>query len=302
MMILSATLIASLVAAQPGQDRSSARPPQTDQTVTVPRDARLVIDNFAGEVIIRGGDGDNMRVMARHATRAKVNIRTVPAGIRITSSSDRGPTGSVDYEITAPRWLPIKVGGQFNFVTVEGTQAEVSVDTVRGDVVVRGGNGVTVKSIEGDVTVEGAKGRVTASSVNEGVTVIGSSGEITAETVNGPISLQKIEAGSVEAGTINGDITYDGGASSAGRYRLTTHNGNITVGVPETANATFAVRTYNGSFNSNLPVKGDGNVRSGRRVTYTLGTGSAEFELESFSGSIRLRKPGTMPAQKSKED
>jgi DUF4097 and DUF4098 domain-containing protein YvlB len=279
------------------------RPPQTDQTVTVPRDARLIIDNFAGEVVIRAGDGDSMRVQARHAARARVNIRTVPSGIRISSSSERGPAGSIDYEITAPRWLPIKIDGQFNFVTIEGTQAEVTVETVRGDVVVKGGNGVTVKSIEGDVTVEGAKGRITASSVNESVTIIGSSGEISAETVNGSISLQRIDAGNVEAGTINGDITYDGSASSAGRYRLTTHNGNITVGVPDAANATFAVRTYNGSFNTNLPVKGDLNARSGgRRVIYTLGTGSAEFELESFSGSIRLRKPGTMPAQKSKED
>ena len=302
MMILSATLIASLAANAPAQERATARPPQTDQTVTVPRDARLIVDNFAGEVVIRAGDGDTLRVQARHASRARINIRTVPSGIRISSSAERGPTGSIDYEITAPRWLPIKIDGQFNFVTIEGTQAEVAVETVRGDVTVKGGNGVTVKSIEGDVTVEGAKGRITASSVNESVTVTGSSGEIWAETVNGPITLQRIDSGNVEAGTINGDITYDGTAASAGRYRLTTHNGSIVVGVPETASASFSVRTYNGSFNSNLPVKGDGNVRSGRRVVYTLGNGNAEFELESFSGSIRLRKPGTMPTPKSKED
>jgi hypothetical protein len=65
------------------------------------------------------------------------------------------------------------------------------------------------------------------------------------------------------------------------------------------------VRTYNGGFNSNLPVKGEGDVndvRRGRRVVFTLGTGSAEFELESFSGGIRLRKPGTVaPASKSRD-
>ena len=83
---------------------------------------------------------------------------------------------------------------------------------------------------------------------------------------------------------------------NGGRYRLTSHNGSITVAVPESSNATFAVRTYNGGFNSNLPVKGDRDpreVQKGRRVLFTLGTGSAEFELESFSGGIRLRKPGT---------
>jgi DUF4097 and DUF4098 domain-containing protein YvlB len=192
--------------------------------------------------------------------------------------------------------MSIKVDGQFNFVTIEGTQAEVSVENVRGDIVVKGGNGVTAKSVEGDITVEGTKGKTTVSSINQGITVSGSSGEIYAETVNGPIALSRIEAASLEASTINGNITYEGTAVNGGRYRLTSHNGSITVAVPESSNATFAVRTYNGGFNSSLPVKGDRDpreVQKGRRVLFTLGTGSAEFELESFSGGIRLRKPGT---------
>ena len=300
MLGLTAALIAALAAA-PATQPPDRRTFQTDQTVTVPRGAKLTIDNFAGEVVVRTWDRDSMRVQAHHAIRTRVNVRTVPTGLRISSSAERGPAGSVDYEITAPSWLPIKVDGQFNFVTIEGTQAEVSVDTNRGDVVVKGGNGVTAKSIEGDIAIEGAKGKINVSSVNQGITIIGASGEILAETVNGPINLSRIEASSVEAGTINGNITYEGTASNDGRYRLTSHNGSITVAVPESSNATFFVRTYNGSFNSNLPVKGEGNVRQGRRATYTLGNGSAEFELESFSGGIRLRKPGTIPPPRTRD-
>jgi DUF4097 and DUF4098 domain-containing protein YvlB len=291
---LTAVLVATLVA-QP-QERRDTRPPQTDQTVAVTRGTRLLIDNFAGEVNVRAWDRDSLRVQARHASRAKVNIKTVPTGLRVSSSAEHGPPGSIDYEINAPTWMSIKVDGQFNFVTIEGTQAEVSVENVRGDIVVKGGNGVTAKSVEGDITVEGAKGKTTVSSINQGITVSGSSGEIYAETVNGPIALSRIEAASLEASTINGNITYEGTAVNGGRYRLTSHNGSITVAVPESSNATFAVRTYNGGFNSNLPVKGDRDpreVQKGRRVLFTLGTGSAEFELESFSGGIRLRKPGT---------
>ena len=294
MISLTAVLVATLVA-QP-QERRDTRPPQTDQTVAVTRGTRLLIDNFAGEVNVRAWDRDSLRVQARHASRAKVNIKTVPTGLRVSSSAEHGPPGSIDYEINAPTWMSIKVDGQFNFVTIEGTQAEVSVENVRGDIVIKGGNGVTAKSVEGDITVEGAKGKTTVSSINQGITVSGSSGEIYAETVNGPIALSRIEAASLEASTINGNITYEGTAVNGGRYRLTSHNGSITVAVPESSNATFAVRTYNGGFNSNLPVKGDRDpreVQKGRRVLFTLGTGSAEFELESFSGGIRLRKPGT---------
>lgn len=288
--------IAALAAGPPAQERTRAREPQTDETVAVQRGARLVVDNMAGDVVIRAWDRDSLRVQAHHSSRTRVNIRNISTGIRISSSAERGPAGSIDYEITAPVWMPIRVDGHFNFVTVEGTQAEVLVETGRGDVTIKGGTGVTAKSIEGEVAVEGAKGKINVSSVNQGVSVSGSSGEIIAETVNGPISLSRIEAAMVEAGTINGNIIFDGVPASSGRYRFTSHNGNITVSVPESSHATFSVRTYNGGFNSDLPVKGEGDVRRGRRVTYTLGNGSADFELESFSGGIRLRRPGSLPS------
>ena len=71
--------------------------------------------------------------------------------------------------------------------------------------------------------------------------------------------------------------------------------------LPETTNATFTVRTYNGDFSSNLPTKTVGDVRRGRRATYTLGSGGAEVELESFGGTVRLRRPGTVPAPRAQD-
>lgn len=296
----AALLLAAPLCAQPG-----ARAPESDQTVPVQRGSRLLIENFAGEVIIRGWERDTLRVQARHPSRTRVNVRAVPTGFRVSASNDRGPQGSVDYDINAPNWMPIKVDGQFNYVTIEGTQAEISVDTNRGDIVIKGGNGVTVKSTEGHITVENAAGKINLSTVNQGIAIAGTSGDIIAETVNGPIVLGEMRASTVEASTINGNISYEGTVANDGHYRLTSHNGTITVAIPESSNATFAVRTYNGSFNSNLPVKGDADVRDvqrGRRVIFTLGSGSAEFELESFSGGIRLRKPGTTaPTSKRKE-
>jgi hypothetical protein len=284
--------------------RQGARPPDSDQTVQVQRGNRLTIENFAGEVIVRAWDRDELRVQARHPSRTRISIRTVATGLRVSASSDRGPQGSVDYDISVPNWMPVKVDGHFNYVTVEGTRAEISVDTNRGDIVIKGGNDVTVKSTGGNITVENAAGKINLSSVNQGIAIAASGGDIFAETVNGPIILSNMRASSLEAGTINGNISYDGSVANDGRYRLTSHNGSLTVAIPESSNATFAVRTYNGGFNSTLPVKADGDVRDiqrGRRVTFTLGTGSAQFELESFSGGIRLRKPGAAAATATKD-
>jgi DUF4097 and DUF4098 domain-containing protein YvlB len=72
---------------------------------------------------------------------------------------------------------------------------------------------------------------------------------------------------------------------------LTTHNGTIGLAVPDKANATLSVRTYRGGFRSSFPVKRD-DQNEKRRFTMTFGSGSARVELESFNGSIALRRPG----------
>jgi DUF4097 and DUF4098 domain-containing protein YvlB len=301
----TAVLMSVIVAAAPGAQERPSKPPETDQTLPVTRGARLTVENYAGEVIVRTWSQDSLRVQARHSSRTRVNIRTTEAGILVRAATERGPSESVDYEITAPAWIPIRIDGHYNFATIEGAQGEVSVASVRGDIVIKGGTGtVTGKSIEGRVLVENARGRITVSSVNEAIRITGANGEISAETTNGDITMTRIESSSVEATTVNGDVTYDGTVANGGRYRITTHNGDITMTVPESSSATFSARTYNGDFSaSTLPLKGPprSEVRSGKRVVYTLGSGSAEVELESFGGAIRLRRPGASATGKDRE-
>lgn len=290
-MLLASALI--LIGAVTAPQAREQRPPDTDQTVAVARGARLSIDNFAGEVIVKTWDRDQLRVQARHPSRTKINIKT-GATVAAVHASTSGAPGSVDYEITAPSWMPITIDGTFNFITVEGSQSEISANTTRGDVVIRGGSSVTAKSIEGDVVVEGARGRVIASSVQRDIRVTGVSGDINADTNNGSIMLTKVTASNVEATTINGHIVYEGSVADRGRYRFTTHNGHITATIPESSNVTFVVRTYNGSFSSQYEVKGPpkDEMHRGRRLVYTRGNGSAEMEMESFGGHIRIRRPG----------
>ena len=304
-VVATAMMLVSMAAAPVAlaQDTRTPPAPDTDETVTVTRGARLNVNNFAGEVVIRTWDRDELHVVARHSSRSKVAIRNTPAAVSVSSSSSSG-VASVDYEITAPAWMPVKVDGTYNFVNIDGARAEVSATTVRGDIVVKGGTGfVTARSIEGEVMVEAARGRINVASVNERIRITGSSGDIVAETTNGDISLTDVEAKSVEAGTVNGNLTFQGSVNS-GRYRFTTHNGNITLNVPETASATFSVRTYQGSFRTNLPLKGasPADARRGRRVTFTLGSGSAEVELETFNGTIRIQRPGTTQSRSQGRD
>jgi DUF4097 and DUF4098 domain-containing protein YvlB len=289
-MMLLHVLAITLALGQPQGTRQPA--PQTDETVAVQRGGRLTINNFGGDVVVRTWDRDSVRVVARHQPRTRVRVRPTASGLAVESSGYLGTPGSVDFDITAPAWMPLKVDGTYNFVTIDGTQAEVSASTVRGDVVIKGGAGVvTAKSVEGEVQVEGARGKVNVSSVNERVRVANTTGDIVAESVNGAITMTGIDSRSVDATTVNGTITYEGRLADGGHYSFGTHNGDVLLGVPENSNATFTVRTYNGSFTTDLPIEYNrADIRRGRRVTLTLGTGSADVSLESFGGGIRLRK------------
>src|SRR4051812_8607013 len=229
MIVTAVALALTLAQATPRQPA-----PQTDETVAVQRGARLLINNFAGEVIVHTWDKDSVHVVARHQPRTRVNIRPQSSSVSIGSSGYMGAPGSVDYDITAPAWMPIRIEGTYNFVTIDGSQSEVYANTVRGDVIIKGGTGnVTAKSVEGEVQVEGARGKVTVSSVNEGIKISDTSGDITAETVNGGITMKGIDSKSVDATTVNGTIVYEGKLAEGGHYAFGTHNGDLALGIPE---------------------------------------------------------------------
>lgn len=304
---LAATLV--VAPAPPAQDAPQAASTrqaaaQTPQTVDVARGTKLVLQNFAGEVIVRTWDKDAVKVDARHLRNRRVQVERRGEGVlEVKGSRGAGGMGSIDYELTVPAWMSLRLTGTYLYVAVEGVQGEIVAETVRGDLAVKGGSGtVSLKSIEGNVTVEGAKGRLTLHSADGDVSVTDCSGEVAADTLDGSITLTRVSATSVDASTIDGDIIYDGGIAAQGQYLFTTHDGNVFLRIPENTNATLAIRTYEGRFDSSLPVQLSGDYRRGRRVTGTLGKGGAEIEIEAFDGRIRLLKPGEpLPEAKRKQ-
>jgi DUF4097 and DUF4098 domain-containing protein YvlB len=285
-MLTAVALLVTLAGPGPAQQ------PQTDETVAVTRGSRLTVNNFAGDVVIRTWDKDSLHVVARHQTRTTVSIQSRPGGVVVSANGTMGPAGSVDYEISAPAWMPIKVEGTYAFITVEGAQAEVSAQSVRGDIRIKGGSAfVTAKSVEGSVTVEDAKGKIVVNTVDQGIRMTGCGGDITATTVDGPVQMSGMTASSVDASTVDGTVSYQGSIADGGRYRFTSHDGGVLLDIPDNANATVSVRTYEGSYRSSIPALQPPNradVRRGKRVTMTMGNGSADVEAESFDGEIRI--------------
>lgn len=266
---------------------------QVDTTVNVGRGQRLDINAYGGDVTVRAWNRNAVRVETS-GSRDQIEVSSSATAVSVRTQGRHGPPEDVDLKISAPPWIALKVSGVHTNATVEGVRAPITVETVEGEVEVNGGDGlVSLRSVQGSVSLRNAKGRISVNSVNEDVDVINSSGEVVAQTVNGEIKLRIVEAATVDANTVNGDITYAGPIRDGGRYSFSTHNGDITLTVAESTNASVVVSTYNGEFESEFPVPLQG-TRKGKGFNFTLGSGSAQVTLESFQGTIQLVRPGSI--------
>ncbi|HTR20257.1 MAG TPA: DUF4097 family beta strand repeat-containing protein [Gemmatimonadales bacterium] len=268
----------------------------TDTTFAVRQGQRLDVNDFGGTIDVKIWRQNAIKLSASHSSRDRIAIDLGDdATISIRGESRHGPP-MVDYELTVPAWMPLNLSGVSTDINVDGVVAEIVAETVEGTINVIGGkSNVSLRSVNGDVTLKNAAGHVEVHSVDGGLDLTNVSGDIEAETVSGDISLAGITSADVDANTVDGGITYEGTIQDGGRYHFGSHSGDVTAAIPDKANATVSVATYNGEFQSCRPVKLVN--KSKHRFTFTLGTGSARIEIESFDGDLNLACPGSIHAK-----
>jgi DUF4097 and DUF4098 domain-containing protein YvlB len=263
---------------------------QTDTTVSVNPTARLEMNQLSGSIVVRTWDRDVMRVQAEHGSRDRVEIESRGDVVTVRTRRQRGIPTFVDYEITIPASMSVNLGGVEMEIDVDGVNGDVTVQSIEGDITVRRAGGhVDVNGVEGDFIVAGARGGARVHGVDGDIQVSDVVGDLTVETIDGEVTLEGIQATNVDVSTVDGDILYTGVIRDGGQYRLTSHDGNVVLAVIGAINATVSVATFDGDFEAAPDFQVQlTEVRPGRRFSFVLGNGSAEIELESFDGSIRL--------------
>lgn len=261
--------------------------PTTDTTLAVSRGTRLSLENYMGSVTLGTWSRDAVRVRAGHRRSLAVVIERTPGRLELSAEGKWGTPGSVDWELTVPAWMAATIEGVGTDVSAEGIQGELKIDTVKGDVSITRCFSAEAASVEGTVVVSECRGRVEAQSVNEAVRVRNCKGEVNVESVNGDVIIQSPESHDVQGNSVNGAVMMSGPFLDGGSYSLSAHNGDIVVGMPERANVSVSVSTYGGGLSSDFPLTFT-EKRKGREYRFTLGTGAASLDLESFQGHIRL--------------
>jgi hypothetical protein len=262
----------------------------TDTTIAVRPGTRLELSSFEGGITVTTWNRAAVRIVADHDDDTRIDADQSGGTLSVHGRARYGPA-EVTWRLTVPAEMALQLHSQSGAVRVEGTRGSVAIETVEGGIEVRGGTGfISLKSVDGDVLLADASGRLNLSTVDGSITVRGASGDLRANAVDGAILLDAIESDNVDASTVAGDIRLGGTIHEGGEYHLSSHDGDVTVIAPA-INARVSVSTWEGEFVSEFPVTIDG-ITARKRMTFTMGNGSARLDLESFDGTVALRRSG----------
>src|SRR5690606_9111313 len=188
---------------------------------------------------------NEVRIRAASRGPSSVDIDIDRRDGTVAVETDRGRP-EVQYEIDVPARMAVDVEGTNQTVRIDNIMAPISVESVHGEIIVRGGRGeISLETVQGRITLEGASGSIDVSSTNNTVRILRSRGDFNVESVNGTVTLEEVRASRVDASTVNGTISFSGSLDSDGRYSFSTHNGTIDMRIPQQSNATFVVSTFN---------------------------------------------------------
>jgi len=297
-------------------------PEQTERfsrKVKVGRDARVSIDNVAGNIVVTGGSGDEVSIEAVKRTRGD---RSELATVRITvderagrvdvrtegeqNRSNRGRRGSqvsVDYTVTVPASASVDLHSVSGSMRVTGVRGSLRAETVSGNVTTTDTPKLEVaKSISGDVSLTGAaaEGDLSASSVSGSVTARGLKAHgLDLGSVSGDIMLSDVTCDRLGIKSVSGSVEYAGSILKGGRYEINSHSGSVRLTLSNPPGFELTANSFSGTIRSDFPliIGGDRDRDRGRRrgadnrsIRATFGDGSATVTIRTFSGDIVIAK------------
>jgi len=260
-----------------------------DSTFNVGRSPRLSVQSMSGTVEIRSWNRSQIRVQAEFE-RARVEFDANPNQVTVRTVSRRG-NSDVDYKVNVPAGTAVDVNGISVDTDISGVCGSLTVNTVSGNIQLQclEGEG-QIQTVSGDVTVRDARGPLEINATSGDIDVQGARASVTAHNVSGDVSLTDIAGNDVDVETVSGDVEYSGRVLDGGRYRLAAHSGDVTLHVTGALNATVTVSTFSGDFASDFPIELQPGSHVSREWEFKQGTGSARIRLNSFSGTINLRR------------
>lgn len=304
---------------------------ETDRkTLTVPQATDLELSNIAGDIVILAGSGRDATIeYTRHGfgdtqEEAKQQLALVDVSLNVTGGHGEVSTrygqmkrehgrrmrSSVDYRVTAPPQVRIRVKSIAGDIQVTKMKGDLALETISGTIKVDAGGRLSLaKTMSGDVIISGI-------AVEEPLVVQSMSGTITLQSVkaryldvnsvSGDLVIKDVACERAELQTLSGNVEYSGKLLKNGRYEVKAHSGDIRLAVGGETGFDVEANSFSGKIRTDLPIKNEAADEEGGEQVYPGGVkvnlpkraifrgtykdGSATIELTTFSGNIVITK------------
>ncbi len=279
------------------------------RTIRLGRTGTFDLSNVAGDVVVTGGGGDDVRIQAvkrvrdRNEADAKALLQAIQiqvserpglVEVRTELPRRRNWSGGVDFTVAVPSGANVTLRTVSGDLRVTNIGGELRAETVSGDIVAgQLGRVRTLKSVSGDIQATDIEGEeLTAGTVSG--EVVGRNVRVKAidlEAVSGDLRLTEVESDRVSMRSISGDVEYAGRLARSGRYELQSHSGDITLTPAGTVGFDVDANTFSGDIRSDFALKGGNQLVEARRgmnrqLRGAVGDASAILTLRSFNGDI----------------
>jgi DUF4097 and DUF4098 domain-containing protein YvlB len=269
---------------------------EVDRVVPARPDGRVSISNVAGSVTVTGWDRDEVHVtgtLGRGVEELKVESRGGSVEIEVElMHHGRGWDSDARLEIRVPRASDVDVEVVSAEVKVSEVEGELTVESVSGSVEVAGRlEDLDVESVSGSIDVDADVDRASLESVSGRIRLEGKLREIEAGSVSGSVEIDTGEIRRAELETTSGRIEISGSLAAGAEIEAESHSGSVELSLPSSTSAHFEISTYSGRITNELgPPPDRARYGPSRELEFQVGGGDARVKVDTFSGSVSLRR------------
>lgn len=259
------------------------------------KDGRVEIENPAGSVTVIGWDKAEVAVTGTLGQGAEgLSLSGGGRTTRIEVETAHNPFGTLsDLEIHVPNGSRVEVESFAAKIKVSEVKGGVHANTVKGDISVTGAaKEVELETVSGSLEISGSPSRVRAQSVNGRVAIHGGGGDIEASTVNGELLLDGLSCEACRFETVNGDLRFEGSLGPRANLEAQSVSGTVELRLPGDVSAEFSVTTWSGEVENELgpAARKASRYTPSKELRFSTGAGGARVEVETMSGTVRLKK------------
>lgn len=267
--------------------------------------AHIIISNVKGEVTITAWDRNEVHVGGQLGDGAEPLAIEGSENSLIINVQAKGHGGWFNWngenameptklDINVPRSASVKVNVVSAPLSVDGIdRGDVEVNSVSGNVRINAQTPMlNVVAVSGNIAFSGYAKQAKLQTVSGDILApsLGNTAEL--QTVSGRIQASGGPWQQLTLSTVSGSVQLTGVVAAGGNMNIDSMSGDVQLRFPAPLNSSLHASTFSGDLHSDFGTPSRPEHGPGSSLDTVAGNGSGKIHVETFSGSVRIRKGG----------